>query len=101
MGTDDQQTAGRDDGRRNLGGKQVLVRAVLLVLPPTFGLGKEKAKKRFRPSQDLRGMKVLVVDDNATSRGIFQEMLESFSFKVTLTASGQEGINGAGKSQSR
>jgi CheY-like chemotaxis protein len=57
-----------------------------------FGLGKEKAKKRFKPSPDLRGMKVLVVDDNATSRDIFQEMLESFSFEVTLAASAQEGL---------
>jgi CheY-like chemotaxis protein len=57
-----------------------------------FGLGKEKAKKRFKPSTDLRGMKVLVVDDNTTSRGIFQEMLESFSFEVTLAASAQEGL---------
>ena len=57
-----------------------------------FGLGKDKAKKRFRPSQDLRGMKVLVVDDNATSRDILQEMLESFSFEVSLAASGAEGI---------
>ncbi|MDB4265089.1 response regulator, partial [bacterium] len=57
-----------------------------------FGLGKEKAKRIFRPSQDLLGMKVLVVDDNATSRGILQEMLESFSFEVSLTASGEEGI---------
>jgi two-component system sensor histidine kinase/response regulator len=57
-----------------------------------FGLGKEKAKKRFKPSADLRGMKVLVVDDNATSRGILQEMLESFSFEVILAASGQEGL---------
>jgi signal transduction histidine kinase/DNA-binding response OmpR family regulator len=57
-----------------------------------FGLGKEKAKKRFRPSQDLRDMKVLVVDDNATSRDILQEMLESFTFEVTVAASGPEGI---------
>jgi signal transduction histidine kinase/CheY-like chemotaxis protein len=57
-----------------------------------FGLGKEKARKKYRPSQDLRGMKVLVVDDNATSRSIFQEMLESFSFEVTMAASGQEGL---------
>jgi signal transduction histidine kinase/CheY-like chemotaxis protein len=57
-----------------------------------FGLGKEKAKKRFKPSHDLRGMKVLVVDDNVTSRGIFQEMLESFSFEVSVAASGAEGI---------
>ena len=57
-----------------------------------FGLGKEKAKIRYRPAPDLRGMKVLVVDDNATSRHIFQEMLESFSFEVTLAASAQEGL---------
>jgi len=57
-----------------------------------FGLGKEKAKRRFKPSADLRGMKVLVVDDNATSRDIFREMLESFSFEVTLAASAQEGL---------
>ena len=37
-------------------------------------------------------MKVLVVDDNATSRSIFQEMLESFSFEVSVAASGEEGI---------
>ncbi|MDH3876693.1 MAG: response regulator [Desulfobacterales bacterium] len=57
-----------------------------------FGLGKERAKKRFKPSQDLRGIKVLVVDDNATSRDILQEMLESFSFEVSVAASGAEGI---------
>ena len=57
-----------------------------------FGLGEVVAKKRFKPSRDLRGMKVLVVDDNATSRGILREMLESFSFDVTLAASGEEGL---------
>jgi CheY-like chemotaxis protein len=57
-----------------------------------FGLGKEKTKKRFKPSRDLRGMKVLVVDDNTTSRGILQEMLESFTFEVSVAASGPEGI---------
>ncbi|MGD8962932.1 MAG: PAS domain S-box protein, partial [Desulfobacterales bacterium] len=57
-----------------------------------FGLGKEKAKKQFKPASDLRGMKVLVVDDNATSRDILHEMLESFTFQVTVAASGPEGI---------
>jgi PAS domain S-box-containing protein len=57
-----------------------------------FGLGKEKAKNRFKPASELRGMKVLVVDDNATSRSILQEMLESFSFEVSLAPSGEEGI---------
>jgi signal transduction histidine kinase/CheY-like chemotaxis protein len=57
-----------------------------------FGLGKQKAKKQYKPASELRGMKVLVVDDNATSRDILQEMLESFSFEVTVAASGPEGI---------
>ncbi|MFC1881979.1 response regulator [Thermodesulfobacteriota bacterium] len=57
-----------------------------------LGLGKEKAKKRFKPASELRGMQVLVVDDNATSRIILQEMLESFSFEVSLASSGEEGI---------
>ncbi len=58
----------------------------------TFGLGKEKAKKQYKPASELRGMRVLVVDDNATSRDILQEMLESFTFDVTVAASGPEGI---------
>jgi len=57
-----------------------------------FGLGKETVKKRFEPSPDLRGMKVLVVDDNATSREILQDILESFSFEVDLAASGKEAL---------
>jgi len=40
----------------------------------------------------LRGMRVLVVDDNASSRDIFTELLESMSFHVTVAASAREGI---------
>jgi len=57
-----------------------------------FGLGEVKAKKQYKPASELRGMKVLVVDDNATSRDILQEMLESFTFDVAAAASGPEGI---------
>ena len=57
-----------------------------------FGLGKGDVKKHLVPSSDLRGMKVLVVDDSATSRDILQDILESFSFEVTLAASGKEGL---------
>ncbi len=57
-----------------------------------FGLGKEKIKQRFAPAPDLKNMRVLVVDDNVTSREILQDILESFSFDVTLAASGEEGI---------
>jgi PAS domain S-box-containing protein len=58
----------------------------------TFGLGREEVKKHFAPSRDLRGMKVLVVDDNPTSREILRDMMASFSFEVSLAATGQEGI---------
>jgi PAS domain S-box-containing protein len=58
----------------------------------TFSQGREEDEKRLPPSPELRGMKVLVVDDNATSRQILQDILESFSFEVTLTASGQQGL---------
>jgi PAS domain S-box-containing protein len=57
----------------------------------TFGLGKEKGKKRHVPS-DLRGLKVLVVDDSVTSRKVLREILESFSFQVTVVSSGEEAL---------
>jgi len=57
-----------------------------------FGLSKEKAQRRFTPLPDLRGIKALVVDDNATSREIFKDLLGSFSFEVLLAASGEEAI---------
>ena len=37
-------------------------------------------------------MRVLVVDDNATSREILKGMLESLSFEVSLAATGEEGL---------
>jgi PAS domain S-box-containing protein len=58
----------------------------------TFGRSRAQEKKQQAPPQDLRGMKTLVVYDNATSRQILQEMLGSFSFRVTLAASGKEGL---------
>ncbi|MBW1979919.1 MAG: response regulator [Deltaproteobacteria bacterium] len=58
----------------------------------TFGLGQEVEKKRFVPPTGLRGTRVLVIDDNPTSRRIFREMLQSFSFQVTLAVSGEEGL---------
>jgi two-component system sensor histidine kinase/response regulator len=48
-------------------------------------------------TEDLRHKPVLVVDDNETSRLIFKEILESFSFEVTLANSGIEGIEAVGQ----
>ena len=72
-------------------------RGSTFIFTAEFGMGTQKAQKRFWPSADLRGKRVLVVDDNDTSRGIFQEMLESFSLEVTLAASGPEGLSELGK----
>jgi two-component system sensor histidine kinase/response regulator len=50
-----------------------------------------------RPAQlvapaDIRGLKVLVVDDNETARHILEQMLRHFEFHVTLAASGRQGL---------
>ena len=57
-----------------------------------FGLGEAQKKKTMQPDPDLRGLKVLVVDDNGTSREILEDLLLSMSFEVTLAAGGQEGL---------
>jgi len=57
-----------------------------------FGRQEQAARLRNLPAVDLRGMRVLVVDDNSSSREILKEMLETMSFKVTLAASAREGI---------
>jgi len=67
-------------------------RGSTFIFTGNFGLGKEKAKKRFKPSPHIRGLKALVVDDNATSRDILKDMLESFSFEVIPAATGEEGL---------
>ncbi len=51
-----------------------------------------------RPSQravppDIRGLTVLVVDDQAESRDIMRKMLTSLGFKVETVASGAEALN--------
>jgi two-component system, sensor histidine kinase and response regulator len=62
-----------------------------------FGIGREEGTRHV-PPPDLRGLKVLVVDDNPSSREILEEMLESFSFEVSLAATGEEGLEEIAKS---
>jgi signal transduction histidine kinase/CheY-like chemotaxis protein len=57
-----------------------------------FGLASQEIKKRNHQVGDLKGMRVLVVDDSTTSQNIFKETLESFSFKVTVADSGAKAI---------
>jgi PAS domain S-box-containing protein len=51
--------------------------------------GAEQKARSHEPTPDLRGMRVLVVDDNTTSLEILQTYLESLSFRVTTVDSGE------------
>ncbi len=62
------------------------------VFTAKFGLARNVSRRHLEPSVDLRGMRVLVVEDNASSREILQTLLESMSFEVSVAASAEEGI---------
>lgn len=58
-----------------------------------FGLGADAVSHVPSSPPDLKGKRVLVVDDSATSRQILREVLGSFGFEVEMAASGQEALN--------
>lgn len=58
------------------------------------GLGTPSAPA-LMPEPDLRGRRVLVVDDSDQARQILSGLLSSMSFAVTTAASGEEGIAAA------
>jgi two-component system, sensor histidine kinase and response regulator len=57
-----------------------------------FGLGSPSAKAPARLPVKLRGVRVLVVDDNATSRLILQRMLAGWGLKPALATGGAEAL---------
>jgi len=59
----------------------------------TFTKSKSNKQKILMPSPDLRGLRVLVVDDNESARITLEVMLSSMSFKVSLANSGAEAID--------
>ncbi len=63
------------------------------IFTATFGVPEKQAKRRLQPSVELEGLRVLVIDDNEPLRVLFNKMLKSFSFDVTVAASGAEGID--------
>jgi len=67
-------------------------RGSTFIFPANFGRNEQKKEKALIPTPDLKGMRVLVVDDNDTSREILKGLLESFSFDVSVAASGEEGL---------
>jgi signal transduction histidine kinase/CheY-like chemotaxis protein len=58
----------------------------------TFRCPSGKAKKLPAPHPDLRGLKVLVVDDNKTVQLILMEVLASFNFEPTTVSSGEAAL---------
>jgi len=62
-----------------------------------FGLAAQELEKRTRLAGELKDLKVMVVDDSPTSQNIFKEILESFSFKVTVADAGEQALTEIGK----
>ena len=58
----------------------------------SFTKSKTAKQKILMPSPDLRGLHVLVVDDNESARITMEVMLSSMSFKVSKAQSGVEAI---------
>src|SRR5262245_3243953 len=58
----------------------------------TFGLARQEGARLASLVGDLRGLRVLVVDDSDTSRDIFSEALRSMTFDVGVAASGEEAL---------
>ncbi len=57
-----------------------------------FAMAAQELEKRSRLVGELKDLKVIVVDDSAASQNIFKEILESFSFKVTVADSGAKAL---------
>ena len=56
-----------------------------------LGLQGEQRPLRFI-REDLQGQRILVVDDNASAREIFQSMLAAFHFEVTTAANARDAL---------
>jgi len=57
-----------------------------------FGIQQSSELRPLKPSEDLLGMRVLVVDDNAAARDILKKMLDALCFDVSLASSGEEAL---------
>ena len=58
----------------------------------TARLGNGAAKRRYDVAPDLRGRRVLIIDDNPQARAVLSSMLISMTFEADEAPSGLEGI---------
>ncbi len=58
-----------------------------------FECSRENRRRTRYQGVDFDGMRALVVDDNATVRRVFKDMLESFGFDVQTAGSGQAALD--------
>ena len=65
----------------------------------SFGLGTPTFASPVADAVDLRGLRVLVIDDNATTRGFLEEILNGWRMVPTLAASATEAIAALGAAQ--
>ncbi|MBF0382753.1 MAG: response regulator [Magnetococcales bacterium] len=61
-------------------------------LPFTLQNATQQVEKSWNPPVRMKGMNVLVVDDNPIARDILQDAMESFNFNVTTVNSGEEAV---------
>jgi len=57
-----------------------------------FGKHDKKKEKPLLLTEDFKGMKALVVDDNRTARQTLKRILESFKLEVVVANTGKEGL---------
>jgi CheY-like chemotaxis protein len=57
-----------------------------------LGIGKERGRVRAGRQMDIEGLRVLVVDDNATNRRILGQMLSNWRMKPRVVSSGEEAL---------
>nr|CRH04636.1 putative Histidine kinase with PAS sensor domain, response regulator receiver domain and Hpt domain [Candidatus Magnetococcus massalia] len=57
-----------------------------------FGLSANEGRWCSLPDMEIRGKKILVVDDNATAREILSEFLRSMGFRVSAACNGEQAL---------
>jgi len=64
-----------------------------------FGLQEARYSQSEKTLKDIKGMRILLVDDNASAREILSDVLEELGFQVDQVPSGSEAIEEIEKSQ--